>query len=206
MPTVSGPDCNGLTDCTFQPVALSQIPMAHLDLSKLTAHDNDKTWWHAVVETPRGSHNKYDYEPETGCFKMAKTLPEGMTFPFDFGFVPSTIGDDGDPLDVLILMDFAALPGVLLEIRFVGGIEAKQRERNGKWVRNDRLVAVARHARTMEDVESLRDVRSGCVDEIIAFFEQYNKLDDKKFKLINVCNAKKVVALVHAGMRAAKKK
>jgi hypothetical protein len=63
-----------------------------------------------VIETPKGSRNKYDYDPECDCLDLATVLPEGMSFPFDFGFVPSTLGEDGDPLDVLVLMDAPVVP------------------------------------------------------------------------------------------------
>lgn len=70
-----------------------------------------------VIETPKGSHNKYDYDPECDCFGLATVLPEGMTFAYDFEFMPSTLGEDGDPLEVLVLMDFSVIPGCLLKVR-----------------------------------------------------------------------------------------
>src|SRR4051794_25296090 len=81
-----------------------------------------------VIETPKGSRNKYDYDPDTDTFELAKVLPEGMNFPFDFGFVPSTLAEDGDPLDVLVLMDAPAVPGCTLKVRALGAIEARQKE------------------------------------------------------------------------------
>src|ERR1700687_1477265 len=59
----------------------------------------------AIIETPKGRRNKFDYDPEFRMFKLGGLLPEGMAFPFDFGFIPSTLADDGDPLDVMVLMD-----------------------------------------------------------------------------------------------------
>lgn len=66
---------------------------------------------HVVIETPRGSRNKVSFDEDLGVFRLKKVLPEGMSFPYDFGFVPSTLADDGDPLDVLVLMDEAAFTG-----------------------------------------------------------------------------------------------
>lgn len=68
-----------------------------------------------VIETPKGSRNKYHYDPDFGCFVFGKALPEGMNFPFDFGFVPSTLGDDDDPLDILVLMDAPARMGSVVK-------------------------------------------------------------------------------------------
>jgi inorganic pyrophosphatase len=62
----------------------------------------------AIIETPRGSRNKFGYDRDSKLFLLAGLLPEGMSFPYDFGFLPSTLGDDGDPLDIMVLMDAPA--------------------------------------------------------------------------------------------------
>jgi inorganic pyrophosphatase len=67
-----------------------------------------------IIETPKGRRNKFDYDPEFQLFALGGLLPEGLAFPYDFGFIPSTLGDDGDPLDVLVLMDEAAHVGCLV--------------------------------------------------------------------------------------------
>jgi inorganic pyrophosphatase len=85
-----------------------------------------------IIETPKGSRNKFKYDPALRMFKLSKVLPEGMVFPYDFGFVPSTKGDDGDPVDVLVLMDEPTFPGCLLECRLVGVLEAGQEEKKKK--------------------------------------------------------------------------
>lgn len=135
----------------------------------------------AVVETPQGSRNKFDYDEELGVFRFKAVLPEGVAFPYDFGFVPSTRGGDGDPLDILVLMDAPAFPGCVITARLIGAIEAEQNEKNGKGERNDRLVGVATLARTHQHVRSLDDLRPGMIGEIEAFFEHYNRLSGKEF-------------------------
>ena len=95
-----------------------------------------------VIETPKGSPNKLAFEPRYGTFVLKGVLPAGAVFPFDFGFVPSTRAEDGDPLDVLVLMDAPVFPGCIVPSRLVGVIEAEQTE-DGKTERNDRLLAVA---------------------------------------------------------------
>jgi inorganic pyrophosphatase len=139
----------------------------------------------AIIETPKGSPNKYDYDPNCDCFELATTLPEGMAFPFDFGFIPSTTGEDGDPLDVLVLMDSPVFPGCMLRVRLIGCIQADEKEDGEKWIRNDPLIAIAEHARTHSGVKTLKELRPHLLDEIKAFFVQYNKLHDKKFRLLN---------------------
>src|SRR6266478_3303602 len=88
--------------------------------------DAKKFTCRAIIETPRGCRNKFDYDPESNLFMLAGLLPEGMMFPFDFGFIPSTLGEDGDPLDILVLMDAPAHVGCLIEVRLIGIIQAEQ--------------------------------------------------------------------------------
>jgi len=80
------------------------------NLDKIPYDDPDNDALLAVVETPRGSRNKYDYDPDLKLFRLAGVLPEGTVFPYDFGFFPSTKAADGDPIDVLILLDESVPP------------------------------------------------------------------------------------------------
>ena len=94
-----------------------------------------------VIETPKGSRNKYSFDPKLRTFSLKKVLPAGMSFPYDFGFVPSTKAEDGDPTDVLVLMDEPAFPGCLLKCRIIGVMEGQQgKKKNGE--RNDRIIAI----------------------------------------------------------------
>src|SRR4051794_37886065 len=119
----------------------------HLDRINPIADDNVRV----VIETPKGSRHKYNYEPDIG-FVLRKSLPEGMVFPFDFGFIPQTEGDDGDPLDALVLADNPLFPGCVVECRLIGLIEAKQTEDNEK-IRNDRFLAVAMASLEFKDIK-----------------------------------------------------
>ena len=138
----------------------------------------------AIVETPKGSRNKYDYDPELRTIRLASVLPEGMIFPFDFGFFPSTRAPDGDPVDVLLLMDEAAAPGCALPVRIIGAIEAEQRKKSKGWVRNDRIIAIASHSHVHSDLRSIEDVNPATLDEIEAFFKQYNLLKGVEFRVL----------------------
>src|SRR5437868_10101422 len=85
-----------------------------------------------IVETPKGSRNKYAFDPEHKVFTLKKVLPAGMSFPYDFGFVPQTESGDGDPLDVIVLMEEPAFPGCMIRCRLIGVIEGEQQQRDGK--------------------------------------------------------------------------
>src|SRR3954471_7423727 len=96
----------------------------------------------AIVETPKGSAQKYTYEPEHKWLKLNKGLPAGMVFPFDFGFIPDTKGGDGDPLDVIAISEITSFPGCCMDCRIIGALKVNQTERNGITTRNDRFLAV----------------------------------------------------------------
>ncbi|HJX01090.1 MAG TPA: inorganic diphosphatase [Terriglobales bacterium] len=136
-----------------------------------------------VIETPKGSRNKYAFDPEQRSFKLKKVLPEGMVFPHDFGFIPSTEAEDGDPLDVLILMDQPAFPGCVVEARLVGVIEGEQWE-DGNKQRNDRLLAVSNTSHTHSDIKSVDDLNASLLREIQHFFVNYHANDGTKFKVL----------------------
>jgi inorganic pyrophosphatase len=86
-----------------------------------------------VINIPQKSRNKFEFDLQTGAYKFSKILPEGMVFPYDFGFLPSTKGEDGDPLDVLVLIEEPTFPGCAVECRLVGVIEAERRSRATCW-------------------------------------------------------------------------
>jgi inorganic pyrophosphatase len=178
-------------------------------MSDLTSFPNNldtkKRQCRAIIETPKNRRNKFDYDPESNLFSLGGLLPEGMTFPFDFGFIPSTLGGDGDPLDVMVLMDEPAHVGCLLDVRIVGAIEAEQTE-DGKTETNNRLLAVAIHSYSHEDVESVSDLSKTLLDQIEEFFISYNKQRGKKFKVKRCIGPKRALELIDDGIRAFKKK
>src|SRR5436309_1323074 len=135
-------------------------------ISRLPAFADDDLTVNAIVETPKGGNNKFNYNPETGLFELGSALPEGFTFPFEFGFIPSTLGDDGDPLDLLILMDAPTFVGCHLRVRIIGVIEAEQTEKDGTAERNDRLLAVSVKSRRHETIHSVSDLPKELIKEI----------------------------------------
>ena len=173
----------------------------HTILSAIATFDAKSKDLRIVIETPKGSRNKYSYDPECDCLQLSTVLPEGMVFPYDFGFIPSTLGEDGDPLDILVLMEAPVVPGCVIRARLVGAIEAKQKEKDKGWTNNDRLVAVAPHAQTYQKAKTFSDLRPHLVDEIIEFFVAYNKLRNRKFKAGSVVGPRKAEELVKIGMK-----
>ena len=150
-------------------------------LQKLKPFDKETGNLNVVIDTPKRSRNKYAFDFDVAAYRLKGVLPEGAVFPYDFGSIPATVADDGDPLDVLLLMDEPAFAGCLVECRLLGVIEAEQTEK-GKTERNDRLIAVAAHSHTHASLRSLSKLEPKLLDEIEHFFESYNKARGKEFK------------------------
>jgi inorganic pyrophosphatase len=182
------------------------MPKTSSVFQSVPAFDRKEKTWRVVIETPKGGHNKYKFDPELGVFILNGVLPEGMSFPYDFGFLPSTVGDDGDPLDVLLLMDGPAFTGCLIPSRLIGVIEAEQTEKDKKPERNDRIIAVPIKCRVYSDCESLKDLNKNRLHEIQQFFVSYNRIRGKKFQVLDVLGPRKAEALAHQGTKRRGKK
>ena len=153
----------------------------------------------------QGRRNKFRYDPDFQLFSLGFLLPEGLIFPYDFGFIPSTLGEDGDPLDVLVMMDEPAHVACLLDVRLIGVIEARETE-DGTTTRNDRLIGVATHSYTHQEVNSLDATAEAVLDQVEEFFISYNKSRGKKFEVQCRHGAKRVDRLVASGMKAFQEK
>jgi inorganic pyrophosphatase len=157
----------------------------------------------AIVETPQGSQNKFNFDEETGLFRLGGAMPAGVVFPFEFGFIPNTRGGDGDPLDLLILMDAPTFVGCHVQARLVGVIEARQTE-DGETERNDRLIGVALKSRRHEHIRTLSEVPKQLLAEIEHFFISYNAIKGKRFKPKGRFGPNRAIAIVREGAALAK--
>jgi len=170
--------------------------------SLLPPFNGDEGIVHVVIETVKGSRNKVSFDEELNIFRLKKVLPEGMSFPYDFGFIPSTCAEDGDPLDVLVLMDEPGCTGTLVECRVIGAICGEQ-NKDGNKVRNDRLLGVAVPSHTHSDLKHVDDLNSALLREIDNFFVNYHQHYGAKFKVLGHCGPKEALKMVK---KAAKRK
>jgi len=134
-----------------------------------------------VVESPRATQAKYKYDPRNKIFALKRLLPLGMVFPYDFGFIAGTIGEDGDPLDALVLSEFASFTGAHLTCRIIGALKAAQKEKDKKAVRNDRYFCVPVDSITYALIESIEQLGKEHNIQIEDFFINYNKVSGRKF-------------------------
>ncbi len=168
----------------------------HRDLSRLPLKTKDGGL-RVVVETPAGSHSKYDYDPELDVFELGDTSPRGTAFPFDFGFFPSTLAEDGDPLDALILSDHGLAVGIIIQARLIGVIELETTEKQ-KTVRNDRLLVIPVSSVLYEKIESPSDLPARLLDQIEAFFALDSAFKGKQIHVLGRGNAARAMKLVAA--------
>jgi inorganic pyrophosphatase len=166
-------------------------------------HKKDEGTVHVIIETPKASRNKYKYDPKLGTFKLSRVLPDGMDFPYDFGFIPSTEGDDGDPIDVLLLMDESAFPGCMIASRLIGVIEGEQ-ERDGQKERNDRLLAVAVQSHRHSDLKDAAELNQTLVKELGQFFVNYHGIQGAKFSVLRVKGQKEARRLLDKAIKKRK--
>src|SRR5690242_6384571 len=152
-----------------------------------------------IVETPKGSAFKYTYEPEKHLFKLSKVLPAGMVFPFDFGLIPDTKGEDGDPLDIIVISEFQTFTGCSMDCRIIGGIKAEQKERDGKTLRNDRFIGVPVVSQLFADVNSTEDFPKKIMDQLEQFFKNYNEQSGKQFNALGRMSVEEAHALIQKG-------
>ena len=128
-----------------------------------------------VIEIPRGSRNKYEYDHEAHVFRLDRRLFTAMTYPADYGFIPDTLSEDGDPLDVLVLLEDATFPGCHVTARAVGVF----------WMEDDagpdaKILCVPAGDPRWEQVGDIADLPAHLMDEIEHFFEVYKKLEPDK--------------------------
>jgi inorganic pyrophosphatase len=152
------------------------------------------------VETAKGSGSKFKYEPDLNLFTLHSSLPKGMVFPYDYGFIPSTCGEDGDPLDVLALIDTDVFPGCLVKTRLIGVIEGEQKDGDKK-ERNDRLIAVHIKSATWNETKELDELTPGLIDQIEHFFISYHDLYKIEFKPVGRKGAKHALRLIQQGIK-----
>jgi inorganic pyrophosphatase len=175
--------------------------VAHRDLTRLPSFAKKPDELTVVVESPLGSRSKLKYNPKLDVFELSYVLPEGNFFPFEYGFIPSTLAEDGDPLDILVILDAPSAMGCILVARPIGVIEAEQTQ-NGKTFRNDRLVGVAIASTTYAKLTSLEELPPGLLDQVEHFFISYNEMRGRRFKPIRRASAEIAIQLVHRAVRA----
>lgn len=167
-----------------------------MDLTAIPHRLNEATGLvRAVIEVPSGTRCKYTYDPETEAFEYNQLLPEGMTWPLEFGFIPATRGEDGDPLDIMVLSDEPLPVGTLATVRLIGVLEAVQTE-EGQSLRNDRLLAVTEETHRYAQVKTVDDLGPKFLEHLTRFWVAYNALRGRGFEAKGMRSPDEAMALI----------
>ena len=150
-----------------------------------------------IIETPKGSRQKYTYEKTSGFFRLKKVLAPGLVFPFDFGFIPGSKGEDGDPLDVLVLSEYQGFPGCIMDVRIVGCLQAKQTVGKNTY-RNDRYIGILEQSSDYDRITSLEELPDQLIESIKLFFSTYLQAEGKSIKWEHDLNALKAMEKLNA--------
>jgi inorganic pyrophosphatase len=153
-----------------------------------------------IVESPKGASIKLKYDDSKGVMVLSRPLQAGLTYPFDWGFIPGTRGADGDPLDAMVLWDSASYPGVLIPSRLIGMLCVEQTNlRSGKRERNDRLLAVPTSAARIE-IRTVDDLTARAREELESFFHAAVAFQQKNLKILSWAGPDEAMALLRASM------
>lgn len=136
-----------------------------------------------IIDTPKGSCEKFKYDPEAQCYRLSRILPRGSAFPHDFGSIPQTLAEDGDPLDIVLISEAGSFPGCLMNARLIGVLAAEQME-GGKAVRNDRLLGVPVTSVNTAEFSRIEELPAGWLADLEHFFVSYNRAHGREYKPI----------------------
>lgn len=149
-----------------------------MDISKLSAGKKAPDEVNAFVEIPQGSSTKYELDKETGVLKVDRFLHTNMFFPFNYGFIPSTLAEDGDPLDILILTSYPIKSGSVISVRPVGMLEMEDESGIDTKILS---VPVEKVDPNYKDVKEFKDLNKSLLDRIKHFFDHYKDLEPGKW-------------------------
>ncbi len=150
---------------------------------------------HVVVETPRGARAKLTFDPELKTFVLSKSLMLGLSYPYDWGFIPSTRAEDGDPLDAMVIHDAATTPGLVLRCKLIGVLQTIQKTKHEQ-IRNDRVIAVPTDSHRERELQGVGDLPPEVKEELEKFFVATDELEAKTLKFLGwqgPAQAKKLV-------------
>jgi inorganic pyrophosphatase len=170
-----------------------------VDLSRIPAQPKPGTV-NVLIEIPGGSKNKYEFDKDLQAFALDRVLYSSVQYPLDYGFIPNTLADDGDPLDGLVIMDQPTFPGCVIAARPIGMLEMID---GGD--RDEKLLCVPVTDPRYTNIKSLQDVASHRLDEISEFFRTYKNLEKKETEILGWKDVDSVMPLVEQCIKAAAK-
>lgn len=167
----------------------------------LSLGDNAPEEFNVIVENPKGSKNKYEIDKKTGLIKLDRAMKTAQDLPFDYGFAPQTLWEDGDPLDVVILATYPIYPGILLTVRPVAIMHMTD---NGE--SDDKIIAVPVKDPRWENVKDLSDINPHTIKEFQHFFETYKSIENEVVTINGVEGKNKAIEAIKKSIEMYKEK
>jgi len=169
-----------------------------MDLTALPTFARDDVF-HVVVESPRGSQLKLKFDERLKVMSVSRPLPLGVVLPFDWGFIPSTHSQDGDPVDAMLLWDVASYPGVVVPCRALGVLLIEQNRKNhdrSERIRNDRVMALPIDARREQSNDDIVAFPARLREELEQFAIAATALEGKDVRVVGWSDASTALALI----------
>ena len=170
-----------------------------MDLSRIPAQP-EPGLINVLIEIPAGSKNKYEFDKDLNAFALDRVLFSSVQYPYDYGFVPNTLADDGDPLDGMVIIDQPTFPGCVIAARPIGMLEMID---GGD--RDEKILCVPSEDPRYNQVESLKDIAPHRLDEIAEFFKTYKNLEKKVTEILGWKDVDLVMPLVEQCIKAGSK-
>ncbi len=153
--------------------------------------DNCPNVVNTIIEIPKGSNAKYEMDKDTGLLRLDRVLYSAMFYPHNYGFIPQTLGEDNDPLDILVLSQIAVVPLCIVEARIIGVMRMLDQGEG-----DDKIIAVASQDVSVSYINSIAELPIYLLNELKNFFQEYKKLEKKTVKVKDfqsVGTAKKII-------------
>ena len=154
-----------------------------------------------IIEIAKGSKNKYELDKKTGLIKLDRVLYSAMHYPLDYGLIPRTYCDDGDPLDILVISSESLIPGALVEVRIIGAMKMID---SGE--QDDKLIGVVANDPRFNHIKDINDVGEHLLKEIKHFFEHYKDLQGKKVEVTEFLGKKDALKILEDSIELFKNK
>jgi inorganic pyrophosphatase len=150
---------------------------------------------YAVIEIPKGSRNKYEYDKDMEAFALDRVLYSPFHYPAEYGIIPQTFYDDGDPMDIIVIMDQPTFPGCVIESRPIGMM--KMIDGGDK---DDKILSVPTQDPRFTEIKDINDISNHYLLEIAHFFEDYKRLEGKETEILGWEHADKAIKAIEHSM------
>ncbi|MCT4622853.1 MAG: inorganic diphosphatase [Schleiferiaceae bacterium] len=151
----------------------------------------------AIIEIPRGSRNKYELDKDTGLLKLDRVLYSSMYYPHNYGFIPQTLGDDNDPLDIIVLSSLEVVPMCLVEAKVIGVMLMQDHGDN-----DEKIIAVSQNDMSVNHFEDISELPRHFNRELKSFFEDYKKLEDKTVVVEDFLGKEKAFEIIEHSIKS----